>query len=95
MARIKSFGVLQTAKFAAVLYFIISAILMVLFGLFAMPDRFAAHDARSTSEIVLRILFMIFSPVICAVMVFVFVAIGCLIYNLIAKYIGGIEIEIE
>jgi hypothetical protein len=95
MARIKSFGVLQTAKFAAVLYFIISAIFMIPFGLFAMPTRFAGHDARSASEIVLRILFILFMPIIYALISFVFVAIGCLIYNALAKYVGGIEIEIE
>ena len=95
MARIKSFGVLQTAKFAAVLYFILFAIFMIPFGLFAMPTRFAGHDARSTSEIILRILFILFMPVIYALISFVFVAIGCLVYNVIAKHIGGIEIEIE
>jgi len=36
MVQIKSFGVLQTAKFAAVMYFIFSAIFMIPFGLITL-----------------------------------------------------------
>jgi hypothetical protein len=89
MAQIKSFGVLQTAKFSAVLYFIFTAIFMVPFGLFTLIGRgdppFAIFGA----------VLIIFMPVIYACLGFIFVAIGCLVYNAIAKHIGGIEIEIE
>jgi xanthine/uracil permease len=36
MTQIKSFGVLQTAKFAAILYFIFTAIFMIPFGLITL-----------------------------------------------------------
>ena len=36
MVQIKSFGVLQTAKFSAVMYFIFSAIFMIPFGLITL-----------------------------------------------------------
>jgi hypothetical protein len=39
--------------------------------------------------------FIIIFPIIYAVMGFVTGAIGALIYNLVAKWIGGIEVEVE
>lgn len=89
MAQIKSFGVIQTAKFAAVLYFIFTAIFIIPFGLISLIGR------EGTPEGIMSVVFIIFAPVIYAILGFVFVAIGCLIYNAIAKRIGGIEIEIE
>ena len=38
---------------------------------------------------------MLFIPFIYAIFGFIFVAIGCLIYNLVAHYVGGIEVELE
>lgn len=39
--------------------------------------------------------FAIFMPVLYAVMGFVFGALGAVIYNVIAKWVGGIEVEVE
>ena len=39
--------------------------------------------------------FAIFVPVIYAVMGFVSGALGAVIYNLVAKWVGGIEVEVE
>jgi len=39
--------------------------------------------------------FAIFVPVIYAVIGFVFGALGAVIYNLVAKWVGGIEVEVE
>lgn len=40
-------------------------------------------------------IFMIFLPFIYAIMGAVMFAISALLYNLIAKYVGGIEVEID
>jgi uncharacterized membrane protein len=37
----------------------------------------------------------IFMPIIYGVMGFVFGALGAVVYNLIARWIGGIEVEVE
>lgn len=95
MARIKSFGVVQTAKFAAVVYFILFVIFMIPFRLFTMTTSSATRVGQGMLETVLSILYILFAPIVYAFLGFVFVAIGCLVYNLIAKHIGGIEIEIE
>jgi len=95
MAQIKSFGVVQTAKFAAVVYFIVFVIFMIPFRLITMTTTSTTRIERGMLEIVLGILYILLSPVFYAIMGFVFVAIGCQVYNIIAKHIGGIEIEIE
>lgn len=38
---------------------------------------------------------MIFMPIIYAVMAFLMTALWCWMYNVVAKRIGGIEIEVE
>jgi hypothetical protein len=40
-------------------------------------------------------IFMIIMPIFYAVIGFLFVALTCLIYNLIARFVGGMEIELE
>jgi len=95
MAQIKRFGVLQTAKFAAVMYFIFTVILMIPFGLISIIIGSATGGKEGFLGAMFGGVFMLFMPLIYAVLGFVFVAIGCLVYNLIAKLVGGIEIEIE
>ena len=38
---------------------------------------------------------MIFLPFIYGLVGFITTAIGCMVYNLIAQWIGGIEVEVE
>lgn len=94
MAHIKKFGVLQTAKIAGIMYFLVSLIFVIPFGLIALITG-AARGREGVAGPFFGGVFIIFMPVIYAVMGFVFVALGCLFYNLVANYFGGIEIEIE
>ena len=95
MAQIKCFGVFQTAKFVAILYFIFTALFLIPFGLFFMVAGTAFGDDVGIFGALFGGVFILFLPVIYGVIGFVFVAIGCLIYNLLAKYVGGIELEIK
>jgi hypothetical protein len=94
MVQIKRFGVLQTAKIAAVMYFLKSLIFIIPFGLLTLMMGIA-HGRQGIIGILFGGIFIFFMPIVYAVLGFVFVAIGCLFYNLVAKYVGGIEIEIE
>lgn len=91
MKRVKRFGVYQTAKVASVIYFLMVAVFMVPFGLFSsffgdnLPSGFPFGGG----------IFFILMPFIYGIMAFIMTAIGCLVYNLIAQWTGGIEIEIE
>lgn len=95
MAQIKRFGVLQTAKFAAIMYFIFTAIFMIPFGLFVLIAGSATGGRQGPLGAMFGGVFILFMPIIYALLGFLFVALGCFLYNVIATFAGGIEIEIE
>lgn len=90
MLQITRFGVGQTAKVCAVLYFVVSLVILVPIALFmavagsasAMPMPFGG------GWVVLLVL-----PFVYAIVGFVGVALSCLLYNLVASRVGGIEME--
>lgn len=94
MAQIKRFGVLQTAKFSAALYFVFSAVLILPLMLITTLVGAASGQSGAPAAMFSGI-FLIVMPFVYGILGFIFVAIGCLIYNLIASLIGGIEIELE
>ena len=83
--RIRRFGVGQTAKVLGVLYTLLGLVFLPFVLVAAM---FAPNEAG------LGIGFAVALPVIYGLAGFVFTAIGCLIYNLVAGWVGGIEVEI-
>lgn len=88
MKRIKRIGVYQTSKMAAVIYFFMVAILLIPVSIFipSMSEEMGFPFARG---------FVILVPFLYAIFGFLGTAIACLFYNVVAKYIGGIEMEIE
>lgn len=84
--RIRRFGVGQTAKMLGTIYTLFGVVLIPIFLLATMY----APDAAGFGVGVAVAL-----PLIYGVIGFVFTAVGCLIYNLVAGWVGGIEIEIE
>ena len=83
--RIRRFGVGQTAKMLGVLYTLLGLVFVPFVLLAAM---FAPKEAG------LSVGFAVVLPVIYGLAGFVFTAIACLIYNMVAGWVGGIEIEI-
>ena len=83
--RIARFGTFQTAKVMAVLY--------ALMGVVFIPVIFLA-GMFSPEIAALGIGFAILLPVFYGVCGFIFVAIGCMIYNFVAKFTGGVEIDL-
>jgi hypothetical protein len=89
MAQIKSFGVLQTATVVAACYAIVS-------GLMSIPVALVTFASGGQQGSALIGIFMLLAvPVLLAVGTFVGVAVMCFFYNLVASFVGGIEIEIE
>ncbi|MGO9095286.1 MAG: hypothetical protein ACLQGV_08685 [Bryobacteraceae bacterium] len=86
MQEIKSFGVFQNAKFAAVMYLVISAVIVV-------PLTFIMMAVGGNRANPFGMLFLLL-PILYAIIGFIFTAIGCWVYNLIASMVGGIEVEI-
>lgn len=76
----------QAGKFFAVLYFLIGLIFAVFFALVA---QFAPPD-----QLGFGLGFAVAFPFLYAIGALIFVPIGCWIYNLVAKLVGGLEFEV-
>jgi hypothetical protein len=94
MVRIRRFSVIRTANVLAVIYFLVTAIFALPFALIlaANPITFTDQFGRTSSTSISPI-FALFIPFLYAGVGWVFTAIGCLIYNLAARFTGGIEFQ--
>lgn len=86
MQQIKSFGVLQTSKVIAALYFALG----LLFAIIVVIVSATTHRGPRHAGL----LFLVGAPIFYGIVGFVLGAIICWLYNAIAKRIGGIEIEL-
>lgn len=84
--RIRRFSVGQTAKVFGVMYALIGLCFAPFFFLFSAM----APEGQSFGTI-----FAIAMPVLYGAMGLVGAAIGCVLYNLIAGWVGGIEMELD
>jgi hypothetical protein len=97
---VKRIAPLQAGKMMGVLYACMGLIFLPIFMLAAAAGAFAQHAQgaqAAPAAAVAGIMFGmgIFMPVIYGVMGFIFGVIGGAIYNLVARWIGGIEVEVE
>ena len=91
MKRIKRFGIYQTAKIGGVIYFLIAAIIMIPIGLlFSMLGMGNMSGFPAIGGVFFFIL-----PFVYGFIGFVMTALCCAVYNLVAKWTGGIEFEVE
>lgn len=84
MVRIKSIGVLQTA-----------IVLSVFYCLGSLPFALIIAIGTLLSGHLFGAVYALFLPLVYLVLGFLFTAAFCFIYNLVADYFGGIEIELE
>lgn len=101
--RIRKVGILSLAKIYAAMFFVMSLLIAIPYGLFIII--FALIGAGNASGdaafmlggggIVIGIVVMIALPVTYGVMGFIGGALGALVYNIFAGIVGGIEIEVE
>lgn len=83
--QIRRFGIGQTAKVIGVLYALIG---LVFVPFFLIAATFAPSQTGFGAG------FALVLPVLYGVMGFIFTAIACAIYNFVAGYVGGIEVEL-
>jgi hypothetical protein len=94
MYRIRRFAVMKTATVVAIMYMLIVGVFVVPFGLLALlvaPTQ-GAGAAGAGISILLFGLIAIFAY---GLLGWVFTAVAAAIYNLAARWVGGIEVEIE
>ncbi|MFN2502501.1 MAG: hypothetical protein ABR530_10885 [Pyrinomonadaceae bacterium] len=101
--RIRKLGVLSIAKMYAAVLLVLSLIISIPYGLIVIIYALFGASilggnaalAVGGGGVVLGVLIMIGLPIMYSAIGFVGGAIGALIYNLFANYLGGIEIEVE
>ena len=94
MYRIRRFGVMKTATVVAIMYMLIVGVFVIPFALLALivaPSQGSA-GLGSASGILLFGLVAIFGY---GLLGWVFTAVAAAIYNLAARWVGGIEVQIE
>lgn len=98
MHRVKRFDVLSVAKISGLCYGAIGVLIAPFFLLIGMLGGQAAREAGSGIPgmgAMFGVGMAVAAPVMYGVMGFVMGALGAFIYNLISKWIGGIEVELE
>jgi hypothetical protein len=86
--RVRRFGVIQTANVVAVLYFIIFGVIAVPVALIGLVVALAGQQAGYSA------LLFLLAPIGYAIFGWLASALACLVYNLSANWIGGIEVTV-
>ncbi len=97
MFRIRRFGVVRTANLAAILYLLVTLIIILPFvvilaaaGPMEFTDQFGRTASVNFSPVLLLLL-----PLLYAVIGWIVTALFCLLYNLAAAITGGVEIQLD
>jgi len=90
--RIRRFGIASTALTVAVIYFVLGLIIAPIFFLAMLGAR--PSDSVSAAPHLPGLVFLL-APFIYAVFGYVFAAIGCFIYNVIAGWTGGVALTLD
>jgi hypothetical protein len=91
-------GVLSVAKIEAAISAVLGLIIGVIYGLVVMVFGAAMMSQSSGaggSAILLGLLMMIGIPIFYGILGFIVGAIIALVYNVVAGFVGGLEIEVE
>lgn len=98
---LKRLAPLQAGKMLAALYGLLSLVVVpFMFAFMTLGSLVARHQGGSPAPALpllfgMGVGFMIFLPVLYALMGFVFGVIGAWVYNLLAGWLGGFEITLE
>ncbi len=91
---LKSIGVMSVAKIMGLLYGCMGLIFAPIFLLVGVVGSIAGQDKTPFAGIV-GIVLAVLMPVLYGVMGFVSGAIGALLYNLLSKWVGGFELQLD
>ena len=96
MHTIKSIGVLSVAKMMGAIYAVLGLLFLPFALLISLLTSMAPQQSgHNPFGPFMGIAFAIFAPVFYGVIGFVFGAIGAFLYNVMAKWLGGIEVRLE
>jgi len=89
--QIRRLGVVQTSKVIGMVYFLFTLVVCLPMCIIIASKMVMSGSTEQLSIIVL----LVFAPIAYGVAAFLMGALACLVYNLVAKWVGGIEIEVE
>ncbi len=89
--RIRRFSIGQSAKFLGLLYLLFGLLFLPFFLLMGM----FSPEAQSGPVAMLGTLFAIGMPIMYGIFGVIGGAIGAALYNLVAGWVGGIEVELD
>jgi hypothetical protein len=96
MVRIRRFNVVKTATVVALMYIVIVAIFAIPFLLIFGIAGVSLNGGPNVGAGIVGILVAgVFIVLFYGLLGWVFTAIACLIYNLVAGWVGGIEVEVD
>jgi hypothetical protein len=103
MHRIKSVGVMSVAKVMGLIYGALGLLIVPIFLVIGLASSMAIKQAQQATGAnlppamgpIFAVLMAIAAPIMYGLIGFVTGAISALIYNLIAGWVGGIEMELE
>jgi hypothetical protein len=96
MYRIQRFGVVRTATVVAVLYALIFGIILVpLVLLGALVGATSDQPFLGGVGLLVGLIVVLFVAAFYAAVGWVFTALACLLYNLAARWVGGIEVAVQ
>ncbi len=90
--RVRRIGVLQAAKISAVAYALIALIIVIPFGLIMMV---AGGNAGGGAGALGGLIGIIIAPILYGIGGFIGGALAAFIYNLVAGWVGGLEIDLQ
>jgi|SRR5580704_1691433 hypothetical protein len=91
---IKSVGVLSVAKIMGLIYGCLGLIAIPFFLLIGLAGSLAGKQQSPFAGMIGLVLALL-APILYGVMGFIMGAIGAALYNLFAKWIGGIEVQVQ
>ena len=94
MVRIRRFGVVKTATTVAMIYVVIVAIFAIPFALLAAATGGVATTTGRIGPVEV-LTFAVVAMLLYGIFGWVFTAIACAVYNLAARFTGGIEVEVD
>jgi hypothetical protein len=97
---VKRLGVLSLGKVMGVLYALFGLLFGVFFAFFSLLGAaVGAANSGSSTDVLIGLFFgvgsIIFLPLFYGILGFIFGLLTALIYNAVARLIGGIELEVE
>jgi hypothetical protein len=93
---VKSVGVMSVAKISGLVYGFLGLIAVPFFLIAGLAGSFASQDKSAFPFAgTIGFVFAVLAPLLYGGMGFVTGAIGALIYNLVAKWVGGFELELS